>query len=366
MLREGLRLNGVEVIECHHSLWDGIEDKSQVHGMGRWLKLATNALFAYPRLILRYLRAPRHDVVLVAYPGLLDLFVLRPFAWLRRTPLAWDWFLSAYDTIVLDRRMVSRRNPLAWLIRAVEWTAARLADSVFMDTAAHARRMELLFGLPAHRVERVWVGAEESIFSEITSTTGSPDCAQPDRNTTVLFYGQFIPLHGIPTIIEAAQLLRDEDISWTLVGRGQEAPHIRELLQSAGLPKLQWIEWLEYGSLRDAMQRADVVLGIFGTSEKAASVIPNKVFQTLMTQRPLITRDSPAIRELIRHSPPSIQLVPAGDAAALAEAVMTVRNSRVYSSELPILAFEPFDTAAIGRQLLEVLQQRTPAGRYET
>src|SRR6185437_8339843 len=46
----------------------------------------------------------------------------------------------------------------------------------------------------------------------------------------VLFYGQFIPLHGIGTIIEAARLLRDAPIQWTLVGRGQEAPRIRAML----------------------------------------------------------------------------------------------------------------------------------------
>src|SRR5690242_7863908 len=80
LLREGLRRNGADVVECHVPLWEAIEDKSQVRGLGRWLGLAARALGAYPRLLWRYLRAPAHDVVLVAYPGLLDLFVIKPFA----------------------------------------------------------------------------------------------------------------------------------------------------------------------------------------------------------------------------------------------------------------------------------------------
>jgi glycosyltransferase involved in cell wall biosynthesis len=358
LLREGLARNGAQVLELHHPLWDAIEDKSQVRGLKRWLKLAASALFAYPRLAWRYLRAPKHDVVLVAYPGLLDLFVLRPFAWARRVPLAWDWFLSAYDTIVLDRKLLSPRNPVAWGIRALEWVAPRLADVTFMDTAAHARRMERVFGLAEGRIGRVWVGAEEARFSEAPTPDGEP------RAFTVLFYGQFIPLHGAQTIVDAAASLRDEAIDWLLVGTGQEAARIDDALARLALPRVRRIEWMPYGQLRDAMARADVVLGIFGTSDKAASVIPNKVFQATMARRPLITRDSPALREFLPDAPPWVQLVPAGDPAALAAAVLRARAGLPRDPVepgpgAPDHALAPFDTAAIGRQLLEVLRRGT-------
>lgn len=359
LLRDGLLRNGVEVLEIHSALWQGVEDKSLVRGLRRWARLAAAAVSAYPRLVRQYLRAPAHDAVLVAYPGMIDLFVLRMFAWWRRTPLAWDWFLSAYDTIVLDRKLVALRGPAAWGIRFVEWIAARLADVAFMDTAAHARRMERLFGLPQGRLGSVWVGAEESAFriSAATEVNGSSDSVR--RPFSVLFYGQLIPLHGISTIVEAAALTQKEDIEWLLVGRGQESAILADALARHSLPRVRWVEWMDYGRLIDAMQRADVVLGIFGTSEKAGSVIPNKVFQAAMAGRPIITRDSPAIRELLRETPPLVQFVPAGDASALAAAVRLAKAGlakRHGTQDLPIVA--PFDTAAIGRQLIEVLTPR--------
>lgn len=107
LLLEGLKRQGVEVITCHRDVWGGIEDKSQVKGVRRWLGLVTKALKAYPSLVWRYWRLPSHDAVLLGYPGMVDLLVLWPWAKLRKATLAWDWFLSAYDTVVLDRKLLA-------------------------------------------------------------------------------------------------------------------------------------------------------------------------------------------------------------------------------------------------------------------
>src|SRR3546814_10781357 len=127
----------------------------------------------------------------------------------------------------------------------------------------------------------------------------------------VLFYGQFIPLHGVDTVIRAARLLRNEPVEWQIIGQGQVAPCIRAMLAEEPLPKLHWLEWVEYRQLKQFIAEAELCLGIFGPSEKAASVIPNKVFQLVAAGRPVITRDSAAIRELLPDSPPYTYLVPA-------------------------------------------------------
>lgn len=316
ILREGLRARGVEVVEIHAPVWSGVEDKSRMGGFGRWIGRALRMLAAYPRLAWRYLRAPAHDLVLVSYPGQLDVLVVWPLARIRRRPLVFDWFISAYDTVVHDRRLVGPRHPLAWLLWVGEYLASRVADGSFMDTATHARRMEALFRLSDGAIGHVWVGAEDPFFRAADSGGQSRDGA-----IHVLFYGQFIPLHGIDTIIEAAGLARDEPIRWTLIGRGQDAPRIRAMLDRAPLPKLEWVDWVAYSELPERIAFADVCLGIFGASDKAASVIPNKVFQIIACGKPLITRDSTAIRELLGDEPPCTRLVPARDPEALLEAV---------------------------------------------
>lgn len=333
ILLRGLRESGIEVIECHTELWKGVEDKSRIEGWPSRLRTVARWLLCYPRLILRYLHLPCHDAVVIGYLGHLDVLILWPFAKIRRVPVAWDAFLSLYDTMVEDRKMIGRFHPIAIFLKGWEWLACRAADLVVLDTQAHADYFALTFHIPPSKLAAVFVGAELEIFSPQPQRAPQQST---ERDLTVLFYGQFIPLHGIDTIIRAAQSLKCDPVQWILIGQGQTEPEIRRLLDSQPLPKLQWISWIPYRQLSEWIERADVCLGIFGASAKAGRVIPNKVFQILASGKPLITRDSPAIRELLAPDASGICLVPPEDPEALAEAIcrISARNRMHKSGEV--------------------------------
>jgi glycosyltransferase involved in cell wall biosynthesis len=356
ILRSGLRSAGIEIEEIHAPVWEGVEDKSQVGSRRARARLLLRWLLAYPRLAWRLLRSKRPDLILVGYPGILDMFVAAPIARIRGIPLAWDMFISVYDTVCEDRRLFAPNSLPGRLLRSLERHALRLADGVFMDTRAHARRIEQLFDLAPDSCGAVWVGVEREQFPHgggAATGSGSP--------MRVLFYGQFIPLHGIDVIVDAARRLRDAPVDWHLVGRGQEAARIREQLDRDPLPRLRWTEWVDYARLKDCLANADLCLGIFGTSAKAASVIPNKVFQIVAAGRPLVTRDSDAIRELLEPQARCTYLVPAGDGAALADAVRAHQRAleargAVSACHGDVLA--RIDAAAIGRQFVAFAKQR--------
>ncbi len=317
ILLSALRSRGVEVSECLTNPWAGIEDKSQVHGIAAKLRLLLRWLGAYPALIWRYSRLPKHDLVFIAYPGLIDVFVVWPLARLRGAPVAWDIFISLYNTVVEDRGLLSPRNPLARLLYGMEYLALRLADLAIIDTEAHAEYIRDTWKRPTRLVASVPVGAEPDAFA--------PTAPPPPRDGfRVLFYGQFIPLHGVETLARAAALTGD-DIIWTVIGKGQEQQRFAALLDSLRPPRLEWLEWVDYAALRDYLNDCDVALGIFGDTDKAARVIPNKVYQILMAGRPLITRDSPAIRELLDDAPDR-RLIPPADPRALADAIREMRE----------------------------------------
>jgi glycosyltransferase involved in cell wall biosynthesis len=120
-------------------------------------------------------------------------------------------------------------------------------------------------------------------------------------------------LHGLETILTAARLV--PDISIRIVGSGQLEPLLADRPAN-----VEWVRWVEYERLPRELHAASCTLGIFGTSDKARRVIPNKVFQALACGAPVVTADTPAARELLADGESAL-LVPPGNAEALAEAL---------------------------------------------
>jgi len=344
---------GLEVIECHSDLWGGIEDKSQMTGIQKKARHVISLFLAYPSLIYRYLCLPPHDVVVVSYMGQFDVLLLWLFARLRRTPICWDVFIPLYEAVIIDRKIASPKSIIAFFLYIVEWLASRAANVIFLDTKAHAKYFEELYHLPPGSVGCVYLGAELDVFKAKKTINTSK------KNFTVLFYGQFIPLHRIDTIVQAAKITEQSgnDIDWIIIGKGQEQPRIDALIEELGLKCIARIPWVPYERLIDHICEVDVCLGIFGDSGKALRVIPNKVFQILAAGKPLITGVTPAARELLEESP-FVRLVPPGDPNALASIILAMRemlqnkaDAPADSPKLPVVGFRE-----VGNQFLELLE----------
>jgi glycosyltransferase involved in cell wall biosynthesis len=294
-VRACLRDAGVDVVEQHVAVLDDRRDAWSA-GVGVAVRLA--------RAEVRLARVgPRDaDVVLVGYPGHLDLRAARRVAAGR--PVVFDPLVSLFDTFVTDRRRFRPGSPAGRLLARLDRSALRAADLVVADTEAQAAFYRDRFELEEGRVAVCLVGAEDRLF---TPRAGGPD------GFHALFVGKLIPLHGLETILAAARLV--PEVPFRIVGSGQLLPQLERVPSN-----VTHVPWLEYEQLPVAIHAAGCVLGVFGRSEKALRVIPNKAFQALACAAPLVTADTPAARELLTGNVDAL-LVPPGDPLALAEAV---------------------------------------------
>ena len=100
---------------------------------------------------------------------------------------------------------------------------------------------------------------------------------------------------------------------------------MRATIAERELANVDWLGMLGADELRTQNLAADVCLGVFGGSVKAARVVPNKVVDGLACGRPVVTMNSPAARELLTDGDDAL-LVPALDSAALAAALRRLRD----------------------------------------
>jgi glycosyltransferase involved in cell wall biosynthesis len=236
-----------------------------------------------------------------------------------------------------------------WLI---DWVSLRLADQVLTDTDQHRDYFTCVFGLRPGKASVIPVGASQEWFDT------SPD-PKDNQGVLVSFFGSYIPLHGIDTILRAAAELKSRaDIHFELIGRGQTYKPMQKLASELDLPNVTFCEPVPSGKLPAMVARADICLGIFGLTDKASRVVPNKVYETLALGKPVITADTPAIREAFR---PGEQLLttPPGDNHALVEAILTLADNPDQRQQLAQAGRarmeSAFNEAALGRLLLDSL-----------
>lgn len=321
---QGLRQNGVEVVECHARLWRNTADKIRSVKGGLFNPgLLRRALGSYLRLLKRYAKIGDYDVMVVGYAGHFDLFLAKLLTIFSRKPLVFDALVSLTETIVEDRGLVPRSSLLTRLVYLVDKYSCHLADLVLLDTEAHIRHFQRDFGVRLDKLRRVPVGADE-IYCRGPSPVGE---GNPFR---IVYFGQYIPLHGVNYIVEAAKILEeDPDIRFELVGDGQtygEASSLAERLQVKNVTFHR--TWLSPEDLiADYIITADVCLGAFGDSPKARRVVPIKVFVALAMGKPVITGDSPAAREMLTHGTDAI-LCEMADPGALAQAILLLKRNR--------------------------------------
>jgi glycosyltransferase involved in cell wall biosynthesis len=349
ILLEALEQSGAEIIYCHFDLWAGQRHKTK---LSAWRLLVLGArylrgLFAISRGLLR---SPQFDVLYVGYMGHVDLLIASILNRRRRATLVFDPCISLYSTLVEDRQIVKADGFGARVIRQLDIVPCRLADVVLTDTASHADYFEQAFAVPTRKVHRVFVGAA-TVWQQ---AEWSPPAGDPFR---VLFYAKFSPLHGITAILEAVEQLKDEPIQFTIVGGGQLEDSVRQAIRRSGSSRLEWIPWLERDALVERLRTCHVSLGIFGDTTKAAMVIPNKVFQALAMGAPVITRDSPAIRELLQDGASAVLCGTNGSDIAAA-----IRTSRDDFTRLRAIGtcgqktfLEHASDPAIARQFLKAI-----------
>lgn len=312
----GLRELGVDVYQIRASLPElTAAEMTTARGAAR---LAAGLILAHLRLVEGLRSRVPVDALLVGYPGHFMVPLGLAAARLLRTRLVFDPLVSLWDTFVGDRGLARRAGLLANAAKAVDAAAFRLPDLVLADTQAHASYFRSRFRIPRRRLAVVPVGALPEPAADGRSRTLA------DGEPLIVFqYGKWSPLHGAGTVLDAAEALRDEPFRFVLAGEGQLSAHLRAEIAARRLHNVEWLGALAPGALRARTLAADVCLGVFGSSEKAARVVPNKVFDGLACGRPVVTANTPGARELLTDGADAL-LVPASDAAALAGALRTL------------------------------------------
>jgi glycosyltransferase involved in cell wall biosynthesis len=317
-IAEGLAARGFDVAECNIPLGlttaDRVEMLAKPWKVGGLVARLANRWLGLARKARKLNKAGKPDAVVVGYLGHFDVHLARLLypRW-RGTPIVLDHLISAANT-AKDRRIAGGGLKQRLLV-LIDAAALRAADVVVVDTEEH---LEIVPEKYRSKAVVVHVGAPAPWPA--AARDRSADAGGPLK---VVFYGLYTPLQGTPVIGEALGRIAGAPVEVTMIGRGQDEAETKRA--AAGNQSVRWLDWVPAAELPALVAAHDVCLGIFGTGDKALRVVPNKVFQGAAAGCAVITSDTAPQRRVLGDA---AVLVPPGDPAALADALLRLADDR--------------------------------------
>lgn len=335
MVKRGLVRAGYEVFLCQ-------VNPREIHGFRKYFQLINQ---------YRVLRKDHvFDCVVVGFPGYFVVFLAYI---LSRAPIVFDAYISYFDGI-RDRKSYSLYHPKLWFAWCIDFIDGLVSDVVLTINFEYKRFFIENLKVSPKKVEVLHKGADETVFLP------NQRKEEISRHSFIVgWWGSFIPLHGVPIIIEAANLLKDRsDINFHIVGGGQLAPSIKKQVEDKNLSKVFLTHFIPQSELIKKVLQFDLVLGIFNPASKSQRCVTNKVYEAMAMGKAIITQDSPANREIFTHKVNAF-LVPPGDPQALAQAISLLVQDHQLRSTLAKgaenLFKERFVTEKIEEELVGIL-----------
>lgn len=332
------------------------QQQSRILGAVRRIQAIVRFGYAHVRTVIAACRLGRPRNFYIPYPAVFILYILSllPLRW-RPDKVYADAFISIYDTIVEDRRLISPRNPIARLLHTVEQRAYQSANVIFVDTDLNARYLANTFKIDADKIVALPLSINEVVYK------AQPYIAK-GKSCKVLFIGTFVPLQGVEVIARAIALLRSHEyIHFRLIGNGQTSEEVAGILESAGCTNTLWERnWQSAPALAKEIQQSDICLGIFGSGKKTQRVWPLKNYTYMAIGRAMITADTRAARAMLENSgdKPFMTVQP-GQPEELARAIVELADNperRSRYAEASKLYYEQYLANAVSLQkLLNVL-----------
>lgn len=229
-----------------------------------------------------------------------------------------DFYASYYDMNVLDRKKFLKDSAEAKDSLNRDTKAVELADCIlFLNDSERNYYLGLLDCLQCvdkSRIVPLVIENHPKAYLNYYKKHSFP--------FNIVFCGTYIPLHGIEIILDAIKILKEQTTDFHLYMWGnQDCIHVSEKYQNCverqGLLQYVtfWNVWDKEKYYNWCVENCACMLGVFGESEKAYTVVPNKVVDALAFGIPCITGESKGCREffegrldvtLIQHNPQAL------------------------------------------------------------
>lgn len=332
---KGLRENGVKVIVC--------TDTSP--GIQKYINIIKQFLKVRKEIDFIFVGYSGHTIV--PWTKILSLLTVHK-------PIVFDALCSFYESNILSRDAFKNVPLRKVLCRLVDWIANTSADIILLETQKQKEYYIKNLNVPENKCIVALTGLNDDLFYF------DPSVKKLDT-FTVLFRGKFTPEAGLKYILEAAHILREENINFRIVGYGWGSVNdeIQKQVKELKLEKLEFINrHLSIEELRKNILECHVSLGQFENHERLSRTIPHKAFEAMAMKIAYITGDTEPSREVLEDKKTCL-FVGLANAQDIANKILNLRDDVALRTSLEQNGYDLYQSKltpkVLAKNLLEKL-----------
>lgn len=248
-----------------------------------FFKILKNRLFnKYDLIFVGFLSQPLIPIIKIIFPN---------------TPIIADGFLSVHETLVEDRKKISKSSLIAKLLFIYEKTIFSIPQLLIFDTKTHSLHLKKYFNLP-FTPSFIYVLTNKFFFKNQLKDKNP-------ANNQVLYYLSFMPLHGIMFVLKAMLILQNRyhsKIILKIIGDGFEKRKAIKFTKNNKLKNVIFLKWSSKANILNEINLSLFCLGgHFSANARAKTVIPGKSFQIIACKKALIVANNKANKEIFKH-----------------------------------------------------------------
>jgi len=208
-----------------------------------------------------------------------------------------------------------------------EISMSKLADGVIVVVEEAAERLAGL-GLPAEKI---------TVVSNTISIDGA-DWGEPsvheDKAAILGYAGGIQHLRGLQYVIEAMPMLLREnpDIHLWVIGDGRYLSDLKESCQGELAGHVRFFGHLSYHEMMNKINRFDIGLIPHIKSPLTDATIPNKLFQYMYLEKPVLTSDCAPLKRIVEEARSGFAY-PYDSPEALAEKALLLLSDKARAAE---------------------------------
>lgn len=344
---------GVTIYRCH------VSEAYNKSFLGRaWAYLS----FTFSSLWAGLFCAGKSDVIIATSPPL----TVGPTMWLlsalRRVPAVFEvrdlWPESAIDTGVLTSKPIIA---LSYKLEALAYNKARWINVL---TPAFEKALIEKKGVSPNRISMIPNGADLDIMTPGPKDNHIRRELGLEGKFVVSYFGAHGRANRVGQLSDVAERIKDShpDVRIMLVGDGMEKADVVADAKRRGLDNMVFVDAVPKEKVCDYINASDVCTAVLMKNDTFKTVYPNKVFDYMSCERPIIIGIDGVARKLVEDAGAGLYTEPENPEAFI-EALLKLKSDPALMEKMGQSGFthaaEHYSREGMAKKYLGVLERLT-------